>query len=328
MIAFIRNNRLLALFLFIPLHLILYVFACLYNETNLLNLSFGPLLDLLYWFIFEGLSMQYWVLYILQYGLLIWQAVLVNNIFKSQFINQQHWLVFIVYLLLNMVFQTSSLGIGWHLSLTILIFIIQILIKISQGKNVHKELFDVSFLTGVSVLLVPAFIIFLPFVWIVLLRQRSYQINELVIGLIGLIIPAVWYLAYIYVFDISFYPYDYIDKYLSELKSLPLMGYEDFAFFALLTYTVLSSIFNIQANFLRSSVKNRNFFILQFWLLVFCVLSFLLITEKDKAGIMSIALPVAFLISFQLINIKRPLLGDAFLCLLFVASIERQLNFF
>jgi len=272
--------------------------------------------------------MQYWVLYILQYGLLIWQAVLVNNIFKSQFINQQHWLVFIVYLLLNMVFQTSSLGIGWHLSLTILIFIIQILIKISQGKNVHKELFDVSFLTGVSVLLVPAFIIFLPFVWIVLLRQRSYQINELVIGLIGLIIPAVWYLAYIYVFDISFYPYDYIDKYLSELKSLPLMGYEDFAFFALLTYTVLSSIFNIQANFLRSSVKNRNFFILQFWLLVFCVLSFLLITEKDKAGIMSIALPVAFLISFQLINIKRPLLGDAFLCLLFVASIERQLNFF
>ena len=106
------------------------------------------------------------------------------------------------------------------------------------------------------------------------------------------------------------------------------MGYEDFAFFALLTYTVLSSIFNIQANFLRSSVKNRNFFILQFWLLVFCVLSFLLITEKDKAGIMSIALPVAFLISFQLINIKRPLLGDAFLCLLFVASIERQLNFF
>lgn len=327
MIAFIRNNRLLALFIFIPIHLILYTLACLNNKTDILNISFGPLLDLLYWIMFEGLSMQYWVIYVLQYGLLLYQAVLVNNIFKSQFINQQHWMIFIVYLLLNMVCQTSSLGLGWHLSITILIYIVQILIKISQGKNVYKELFDVCFLAGLSIFLVPSFIIFLPFVWIVLLRQRSYKINEFAIAFIGLIIPSVWYLSYIYVFDVSINMYAYIENYIGELSSLPFIGYDDFVFFAILVYISLSSIFNIQTNFSRSSVKNRNFFILQFWLLLFSVLGFFLITEKDKVGAMALSIPLTFIISFQLINIKRVLVADVFLTLLFLASIERQLNF-
>ena len=195
MIAFIRQNRVLALFIIIIYFLALFFGSLFQNNPGRVGQSFGPLLDLVYYALYEVLSFKPWFVNIIQFSLLLIQASILNYIFKSQFINQQHWLTFIVYFLFALIFQLPSLDLGWYIANTILVFIVNTLIKVSQKNKPIKEIFDVFFLMGLLFLLFPSSILFFVFIWVVMARFRAFMVTEVLIGVIGFLLPLIWFFS-------------------------------------------------------------------------------------------------------------------------------------
>ena len=69
--------------------LTLFFGAFLQNQPSNIGQSFGPLLDLVYYVVFDFFNFKPWFVNIIQFSLLLVQASMLNHIFKSQFINQQ-----------------------------------------------------------------------------------------------------------------------------------------------------------------------------------------------------------------------------------------------
>jgi hypothetical protein len=328
MILFIRENSVLALCVFIICFITLFFGAFIQEQPSFVEQSFGPLLDLVYYIFFDVFSFKPWFVNIIQFSLLLVQASILNHIFKSQFINQQHWLTFIVFFLFTLIFQIPSLDLGWYIANTLLVFIVNTLINVSQKQKPLKEIFDVFFLMGLLLLLVPSSILFFVFIWVVMARFRAFLVTEVFIGIIGFFLPLIWFFSFLFLTNDSTYHWSITEEiFNSAIHTSPNMGYDDWMFLLIITLILIVVIVNIQASFLRITVKNRNYFVLHFWMLLFCVLSYILMPEKDKVGLLLMAIPLSSLFSRYLLILKRRLVSDLILCLLLFIALERQFNF-
>jgi len=204
---------------------------------------------------------------------------------------------------------------------------VKILLEVSSKTKPYKEVFDVFFLNSILVLFEPGCIVFYVFLSLMILLFRPFNIYEFVIGCIGLLIPYIWILSYYFIFNKlhlfkQFY-FSFINEYTFNIQLEP----DTWVVYILTILGVAMSLAYVQNKYFKISVKNRNYFLLQFWLIAFCIIYFFIAFDKSQNNLLLISIPLTFIMSPLLLNLNRKILADIYLVFLILSAIEMQLDF-
>jgi len=200
MIDIIKNQRLVSFIIF----LFFFFFILLVAQWNLVDIQYqvqvySPFQNIFNQLFNNILNLRF--VFSIKIGVIIWQAALVNQIFREQFLNQQHWMTFITYCLFILIFHDLSKGFNSFVVCLVFIYLVKILLDVPSKTKPYKEVFDVFFLNSILVLLEPGCIVFYVFLSLMILLFRPFNIYEFAIGSIGLLIPYIWILSYYFIFN-------------------------------------------------------------------------------------------------------------------------------
>lgn len=143
-----------------------------------------------------------WVDLFLGMGLVIFQSIFLNRIINEhKLFAVNTYLPSLVLTLLNCV---SFLYLSFYqivLSNALLLLAFDQLLKLSGERSKLTLLFNASLLVGISSLIYFPNVLFFLFVWVVLIYINTPVWRDFVISIIGFILPLLYYVSYVYVFD-------------------------------------------------------------------------------------------------------------------------------
>ena len=327
MIDIIKNQRLLSFIIF----LVFFFFILLIAQWNLAELQFpiqvySPIQNIFYHLFNNILDLNTWFVFTIKICLIIWQAALVNQIFRGQFLNQQHWMTFIIYCLFILIFHDLSKGLNSFVVCLIFVYLVKILLEIPSNPKPYKEVFDVFFLNSVLVLLEPGCVVFYVFLSLVILLFRPFNIYEFIIGSIGLLIPYVWILSYYFIFNKLYLIKQFYFSFINEYTFNIIFEPDIWVVYFLIIVGLVMTFAYVQNKYFKISVKNRIYFQLHFWLIAFCIIYFLISFDKSQNDLLLLSIPLAFIMSPVLLNLNRKALTEIYLLFLTLSAIEVQLN--
>ena len=144
MIDLIKNQRLLS-FIFFLFSFFLILIIAQWNLADIQSQTqvYSPLQSIFHHIFNDTLGLTSWVTFIIKLVLIAWQAALVNQIFRGQFLNQQHWLTFIIYCLSILIFHDLDKGLNSFFISLAFVYLVKILLEVPAKVKPYKEVFDV-----------------------------------------------------------------------------------------------------------------------------------------------------------------------------------------
>ena len=328
MIDLIKNQRLLSFILFL-VYLLIIMLAAQWSltEAQYEIQVYSPFKQIFNHFFYDMLSLKPWLIFIVKLGLVVWQAALINQVFRGQFLNQQHWLTFIIYCLSILIFHDLSKGLDCFLVSLVFVYIVKVLLEIPGKRKPYREVFDVFFLNSIVVLLEPGCFVFYAFLSLIILLFRPFNIYEFLIGFSGLLIPFVWVFSYYFIFEKMYLLNDFYLSFISEYNFYIHFEPDVLLIYFFIIIGVVLNFVYVQNKFFKISVKNRIYFTLQFWLIFFCLVYFFISINKSQNDLLLLSIPLAFIMSPVLLSLNRRVMADLYIIFLLLCSIEIKLDF-
>ena len=205
------------------------------------------------------------------------------------------------------------------------------ILSLYKSNNPLPPIFDAGLLNIAlaSLFYFPA-LVFMLFLLLGLFVLRPFKWREWVVSFMGLVAP--YFLISLYYFWnnqlLFFYstllPFNIGGGFKFSETLLPGM----WAMLGLLTMLLLLAIGKIQSNYYKMAVRSRNYILSLFILLLIGVLSVFLSPEKSLNALQILALPIAVLIAFYFIHVKRLFMAEVLLILLIASIILSQYKVF
>ena len=134
--------------------------------------------------------------------LVFFGAVFINNLAQEyNLVPRNSFVTALLFISLASVFPFLT---GFTPAVLVNLLLIPALLMLFRAyhtENASREIFNAAFLTGLSVLILPAVMFFLLLTWATLIIYRIGNIRLWAISLIGFCLPAVYYIAWLYLTD-------------------------------------------------------------------------------------------------------------------------------
>jgi hypothetical protein len=205
------------------------------------------------------------------------------------------------------------------------LFAIYRLFNMFEKTKAYSAIFDVGFILGVSSLFCLNLVILFPaFLISVAILSRETKFRELLILLLGFLLPFAFALSYAFLTNnfqetLNIFAQSITVPVNHFKTNYALQGY----LAVLVLYTLLASM-DILKQYDKKKISSRKYFSAFFWIFVFSLIGFTLVPATSQEMLVITAIPVTFLISNFFIFMKKRFWGELLFALLLLIVVFMQ----
>lgn len=270
---------------------------------------------------FANLSMAHVLAHFL---MLLLNAVALNWVFNGrEFLEKNTFIVSLNYLIFASFFHSWGQASWLFVAHLCCILGLGLFFGVKPQQNSKKAAFNASFAFGLSVLFEPEFVVLLPLLLLMFLVLRGYFWRELLLIVIGFLLPIS-----------GVYSYYYLSGESIQINYFPEFAYynaswQDFTFMGLLSLVFIFSLLGLRARLHKASLKlkKQTQILTAFTFFVFAigVAAFFL---SGQIGLLSLTiLPFSFYFSYALLSSSLGISSHLFFYILFVFSLLKFILF-
>lgn len=270
---------------------------------------------------FANLSMAHVLAHFL---MLLLNAVALNWVFNGrEFLEKNTFIVSLNYLIFASFFHIWGQASWLFVAHLCCIIGLGLFFGVKPQQNSKKAAFNASFAFGLSLLFEPEFVVLLPLLLLMFLLLRGYFWRELLLIIIGFLIPISGIYSYYYLcgdsIQINFFP---------ELTYYNA-SWQDLTFIGLLSLVFIFSLLGLRARLHKASLKlkKQTQILTAFTFFVFAsgVAAFFF---SGQIGLLSLTiLPFSFYFSYALLSSSLGISSHLFFYILFVFSLLKFILF-
>jgi len=258
-------------------------------------------------------------IFILGLFLPLLQSVGLNNlIYEKDVIKKNNLVLAPVFLLLGTPF-ISHLD-EWIISF-LLLFYLNILFSAYQKDKPFTESFNANFLLGTIGIFYSKILLLFPLIIVVFLTFRNMSIRSVIISLMGLMMPFLFYWAYTFFFDVPFSfslpVYSFVSPSIPVLNNL---SYAEITWYFLLAFILLFSFLELLFWLYKKSIRSRKSFLVI--LSYFCLLMCIDVTDSYYL----VLTPIAIIVANFFVYSKRGRFAEILFFLFILSSIYYRIS--
>ena len=258
-------------------------------------------------------------IFILGLFLPLLQSVGLNNlIYEKDVIKKNNLVLAPVFLLLGTPF-ISHID-EWIISF-LLLFYLNILFSAYQKDKPFTESFNANFLLGTIGIFYSKILLLFPLIIVVFLTFRNMSIRSVIISLMGLMMPFLFYWAYTFFFDVPFSfslpVYSFVSPSIPVLNNL---SYAEITWYFLLAFILLFSFLELLFWLYKKSIRSRKSFLVI--LSYFCLLMCIDVTDSYYL----VLTPIAIIVANFFVYSKRGRFAEILFFLFILSSIYYRIS--
>ena len=241
-----------------------------------------------------------------------------NLIYEKDVIKKNNLVLAPVFLLLGTPFISHVDE--WIISF-LLLFYLNILFSAYQKDKPFSESFNANFLLGTISIFYPKILLLFPLIIIVFLTFRNMSLRSVIISLMGLIMPFLFYWGYTFLFDVPFSfsipVYSFVSPSIPGVNNL---NYAEITWYFLLAFILLFSFLELLFWLYKKSIRSRKSFlvILSYFCLLMCI---------DVADSYYLVLtPIAIIVANFFVYSKRGRFAEILFFLFILSSIYYRIS--
>lgn len=195
-----------------------------------------------------------------------------------------------------------------------------------RKEKAFSEVFDIYFLISLSSLFYFNAIYFIIFFWIAFITIKPFSLTEWIVSILGLITPYFFITSYYYLTDNLLAWLNLIKNNVHGIsnKMLYMNNYYFIFFIFLFIFILISILYFIQGINIKKVVIRRYYTIFIFYIL-FCMVIFFLLHSSSIELLLIISMPVAFLLSYFLLSLKKRWIKEAWIVSLIIMLLLIQI---
>lgn len=318
MIRLFLDNRVWVL-LFLPFIVAIYlVFSTFGYETQFGQASLTSLISPF----LKGFPIAHNIAHFL---MLLTNAILLNWVFNSnEFLEKNTYMVSLLYIIIMSFFHNWGEPSWLFVAHLFAILGTGILFRIKPQHNAKKQVFNASFLFGISIFFEISLIFILPVLLLLIINIRGLQIREVLLLFIGLLLPTffLWILS-------MFSSYHWPVVGIPNVQIVAFSGAE----IANLTVIVLLFVFSIlglRARLSKASLRLKKqaqtLTILMLYLIIIGLGAFVFYGQTALLSLL--AIPFGFYFTYALLSSSLGVSSHLFFYLLFTFSVLKYIFFY
>ena len=258
-------------------------------------------------------------IFILGLFLPLLQSVGLNNlIYEKDVIKKNNLVLAPVFLLLGTPFISHVDE--WIISF-LLLFYLNILFSAYQKDKPFTESFNANFLLGTIGIFYSKILLLFPLIIVVFLTFRNMSIRSVIISLMGLMMPFLFYWAYTFFFDVPFSfslpVYSFVSPSIPVLNNL---SYAEITWYFLLAFILLFSFLELLFWLYKKSIRSRKSFLVI--LSYFCLLMCIDVTDSYYL----VLTPIAIIVANFFVYSKRSRFAEILFFLFILSSIYYRIS--
>lgn len=257
------------------------------------------------------------------------QAIWFNYLFhKSDYHESSTMLPALYFTLLSSCFSAFNVFSIYTIVVFILLMLHQTFITITVKESTRLECFNVGALGGLLCLIDVHFIVFIPFLFLILLVLKPFRFNEYLMLIFGILFPVYMALSYSYLTDTFLNVANFNFSILPQII-LPKSKIDITMLIIVILYLFFSLI-SIRDIFYSIGFRRRKNLYMLF--VSFIGFLFVIISNKlnDLAAISVLLIPMSCLLALLMLRIRKKRIGEIlnaiFVIVIIVTNIIRAVN--
>lgn len=237
-------------------------------------------------------------------ALVMLNAVLINMFFnRNGFMERNTYLPALLYVVLTSFFHSFYFLDGWGVAQTFFVLSLSQLLQLKQNEDARSLIFNAAFLVGLALTFDPLMLCFVVFLFWIIWVIRPFVFRELILALIGLILPLVYAGIYKLTFQIEL-TNDHLSPatFESGFKELIVLG-------AIVVLLFFLSLNGLREKLQKSSIRLKKLFKVILVLLSFsfflALIAYLLFQKKEVLSVLIVPLMFIFPYAFGYRNLKN-----------------------
>lgn len=217
------------------------------------------------------------------YLITIINLLLINNFnYRFALIRTRTFMPVMIYALLILTWKQTHFSFSPHLSLTIFIVCLMLLLSMYRNKKAVEPAFLGSLLIAAAGIWQPLYILLIPFMWVILLILKAFSLKIFLASVIGTLTPWLLFIFYQYIADIEFFNLSVftIDYQIPILIQKLTLIEQIYLGFNLIIFII--SIFSIYSGLLNDAVQTRKN--IHIFVILSLIFLFLIIFYQKEAG--------------------------------------------
>lgn len=252
--------------------------------------------------------------------LILQSFLLIRLNFKHIFIESRTYLPSVLFVIFgSLLYQYQQL----HAALVVNFFLLWALDKalvIDKESNLIKRNFEGGFILGLGILFYTGMYIFIPVIWMTMIILRNSRWREWTSGLIGFILPGVFFLIIAFLLD----KHQMVLEKMQQSITTPAIEITwhpySFIVIGLLAMLILISILSVLSYVGVKKINTRKYFTFFFWFLILLVALFFFHTKVAYDMIYALAIPLAVLSSLFYIESRNKWVTETFFVLTLLSA--------
>ena len=258
-------------------------------------------------------------IFILGLFLPLLQSVGLNNlIYEKDVIKKNNLVLAPVFLLLGTPFISHVDE--WIISF-LLLFYLNILFSAYQKDKPFSESFNANFLLGTIGIFYSQILLLFPLIIVVFLTFRNMSLRSVIISLMGLMMPFLFYWGYTFFFDVPFAfsipVYSFVSPSMPGVNNL---NYAEITWYFLLAFILLFSFLELLFWLYKKSIRSRKSFLVI--LSYFCLLMCIDVTDSYYL----VLTPIAIIVANFFVYSKRGRFTEILFFLFILSSIYYRIS--
>ncbi|MCB9360563.1 MAG: hypothetical protein H6587_08255 [Flavobacteriales bacterium] len=267
---------------------------------------------------FNGIDFLFaprWLNVLLTTLLISGQAIYLNFIVsENKLFKSNSFLVALFYVLLNgagLVLFSLNLILVVN---TFVLLLIHQLFKLYNLQQATTTLFNLGFFVGIATVLYNPLIVLLPLAFFGIAYVRTPKGKDFLILLIGLLVPFIYWLTYLYLTNQLITIIDnYVLFHTDKADKAIATNYYFLGFISLLS---VLAVLNLVLTIGRNVVKTRKLLMMVLLLLGVCSVTYFFSTQNYRVTYLILTVPVAIVLANFFTSIKKRIIGELIFMLL------------
>lgn len=180
------------------------------------------------------------------------------------------------------------------------------LLQINRNEGAKAQVFNFGLLIGISSIFYITNGIIFPAALFVLTAIRSFNFKEMILAIVGFVIPLLYILVYAYLFANENFA-DYYKELAFEISFKANWNIYEIVFYAGLALVSITSLFMLIPRYAKAGLRYKKiiniFIIFSFWILMWTIFNFIFLKETNFTAFLTI--PMTFVLSFYFVYLKN-----------------------
>lgn len=256
------------------------------------------------------------------------QALLINYIFIKHKLSREITLFAgLFYILFVSLIADNLLLSNVLIANTFIILAFKNLLETYNNSQSTAFIFNTGFMIGLASLYYSPYFAFIFFGVIALLLLRSFKFIEKIQFFIGVVVPYFLLFTYRYWNDIPFIELNFISEVFFRWPTIQTSGLVVFyVSVGMLLFGIVMGLFNYGNFTAKKSIQTQKKIDIVYWILLFCLISFLVFSSEQETHLMTLAFPLCLLIGISVSDTKNrifyELLHIILLSLIFISQFK------